>query len=154
MTTEESSPEQGPDTAPERGPLLLAIRTVGVPVTDQDRSLDFYVGTLGMTKQLDAALDELGARWIEVAPRDGGTTVALVLAGDQLPSGVETGLRLTTDDAAALHRHLHDLGVGVGELLNWPGVPPMFAFRDPDGNGLEIVQSSEPGRQPVPSQPG
>jgi hypothetical protein len=27
----------------------------------------------------------------------------------------------------------------VDELLRWPGVPPMFAFRDQDGNGLEIV---------------
>jgi catechol 2,3-dioxygenase-like lactoylglutathione lyase family enzyme len=53
---------------------------------------------------------------------------------------VETGIRLTTGDAAALHRHLRSLGVSVDELLNWPGVPPMFAFRDPDGNGLEIVE--------------
>jgi hypothetical protein len=30
--------------------------------------------------------------------------------------------------------------VAVGELLNWPGVPPMFGFRDPDGNGLELVE--------------
>ena len=142
MTTEKSSPEQEPDTAREPGPQVLSLRTVGVPVTDQDRSLDFYVGTLGMNKQLDAPLDELGARWIEVAPGDGGTTLALVLAKDQLPSGVETGIRLTTVDAAALHRHLFDLGVSVGELLNWPGVPPMFAFQDPDGNGLEIVQAS------------
>ena len=25
--------------------------------------------------------------------------------------------------------------------LRWPGVPPMFAFRDQDGNGLEIVEA-------------
>jgi len=31
-------------------------------------------------------------------------------------------------------------GVDVDELLRWEGVPPMFAFRDPDGNGLEIVE--------------
>jgi hypothetical protein len=24
--------------------------------------------------------------------------------------------------------------------LRWPGVPPMFSFRDQDGNGLELVQ--------------
>jgi catechol 2,3-dioxygenase-like lactoylglutathione lyase family enzyme len=24
----------------------------------------------------------------------------------------------------------------------WPGVPPMFAFRDPDGNGLEIIEAA------------
>jgi lactoylglutathione lyase len=25
-------------------------------------------------------------------------------------------------------------------VLRWPGVPPMFAFRDQDGNGMEIVE--------------
>jgi hypothetical protein len=25
-------------------------------------------------------------------------------------------------------------------VLRWTGVPPMFAFRDQDGNGLEIVE--------------
>jgi hypothetical protein len=28
----------------------------------------------------------------------------------------------------------------VDEVLRWPGVPAMFALRDPDGNGLEIVE--------------
>jgi lactoylglutathione lyase len=31
-------------------------------------------------------------------------------------------------------------GVEAGEVLRWEGVPPMFAFRDPDGNGMEIVE--------------
>ena len=35
-----------------------------------------------------------------------------------------------------------DRGVDVGELLRWDGVPPMFAFHDPDGNGLEIIQQA------------
>ena len=32
---------------------ITGVRTVGVPVTDQDRALDFYTGTLGFTKRLD-----------------------------------------------------------------------------------------------------
>ena len=26
------------------------------------------------------------------------------------------------------------------DVLRWEGVPPMFAFRDLDGNGMEIVE--------------
>jgi hypothetical protein len=26
------------------------------------------------------------------------------------------------------------------EVLRWAGAPPMFAFRDQDGNGMEIVE--------------
>ena len=33
-------------------------------------------------------------------------------------------------------------GIEVGDLLRWPGVPPMFEFKDPDGNTFEIVQAS------------
>jgi catechol 2,3-dioxygenase-like lactoylglutathione lyase family enzyme len=39
-----------------------------------------------------------------------------------------------------MHQYLRSQNVAVDELLRWEGVPPMFAFRDPDGNGLEIVQ--------------
>jgi lactoylglutathione lyase len=123
------------------GSKITGMRTVGVPVADQDRALGFYSGTLGLDVQMDAPIDELGTRWIEVGPPGGGTSIALVAAGDQLPAGVETGIRLTTADATALHSELTGQSVDVGELLDWPGVPLMFTLHDPDGNGLEIVEA-------------
>jgi hypothetical protein len=36
---------------------------------------------------------------------------------------------------------LRAAGVDVGDLLNFPNVPPMFSFKDPDGNTLYVVQS-------------
>ncbi|MGH3646275.1 MAG: hypothetical protein ACRDTM_03730 [Micromonosporaceae bacterium] len=47
---------------------------------------------------------------------------------------------MATIDAAALHAELQARGVEVGELLTWPGVPPMFAVRDPDGNGFSVTE--------------
>jgi len=35
-------------------------------------------------------------------------------------------------------------GIDADEILRWEGVPPMFAFRDQDGNGLEIVEDAGP----------
>ena len=119
---------------------ITGVRTIGVPVTDRDRAVDFYVGTLGFDKRLDAPVEQLGGRWIEVAPSGSTTTIALVPAGQGGTTGVETGIRLTTADAASLHQELAARGVDVGELLRWDGVPPMFAVHDPDGNGLEIVE--------------
>ena len=46
---------------------ITRIGTVIVPVSDQDRALEFYVGTLGFEKRIDGAYGD-GARWIEVAP--------------------------------------------------------------------------------------
>jgi lactoylglutathione lyase len=119
---------------------VTGVRTIGIPVTDQDRALDFYVGELGLEKRLDMPLEQLGGRWIEVGPEGAEVSLALVPAGAETPSGVDTGIRLTSPDAEAAHAALAAADVEVGELLQWPGTPPMFAVRDRDGNKLEIVE--------------
>jgi lactoylglutathione lyase len=121
---------------------ITDIVTIGVPVTDQDRALEFYLGTLGLEKRRDAPVPQLGGRWIEVAPTDATVTIALVPAREGAPSGVDTGIRLKTADAGAVHGNLRELGADVGELLQWPGVPPMFDLHDQDGNRLAIVQAT------------
>jgi catechol 2,3-dioxygenase-like lactoylglutathione lyase family enzyme len=120
---------------------IVDIHTVGVPVTDQDRALAFYVGTLGFEKRLDVPMGP-GKRWIEVAPPGAATTIALVSSSADVPAGVETGIRLVTTDVDADHADLRARGVSADDVLRWPGVPPMFAFRDQDGNGLELIERS------------
>ena len=118
---------------------IVDIGVVGVPVANQDRALDFYVDTLGFEKRVDVPMPN-GGRWIMVAPPSATTMVALVAATDAIPAGVETGIRFMTTDAEADHAALRASGVDADELLRWPGVPPMFAFRDQDGNGMEVVE--------------
>lgn len=118
---------------------ITDVRTVGVPVTDPDRALSFYVDTLGFEKRIDFPMGE-GKRWIELAPPGAATTIALVPAHEGVPAGVETGIRFTTPDADGLRAELLTRGVDVDDVLRWEGVPAMFAFRDCDGNGLEIVE--------------
>jgi lactoylglutathione lyase len=84
-------------------------------------------------------------RWCAVdrrAPATAATTIALVRATDKNPAGVETGIRFVTPDADADHADLLARGVAADDVLRWPGVPAMFAFRDPDGNGYEIVEGA------------
>jgi catechol 2,3-dioxygenase-like lactoylglutathione lyase family enzyme len=121
---------------------ITGLRTVAVPVADADRALEFYVGKLGFSKLLDVPLGD-GGRWIEVAPVGSATTIALVPAREQAPAGVDTGIRLTTLDADGDHAVLLASGVDADpEVLRWPGVPPMFSFRDQDANRLVIIQPS------------
>jgi len=111
-----------------------------VPVTDQDRALEFYVDTLGFIKHRDVEFGG-GQRWVEVAPTTVGTTIALVPAGEGAPTGPETGIRLITEDADADHAHLLACAVDVDPaVLRWPGIPAMFGFRDPDGNRLVLIE--------------
>ena len=120
---------------------ITTIRTVAIPAADQDRSLAFFVEKLGFEKQMDAELAE-GFRWIEVAAPGSAVSVAIVAASEELPAGVDTGIRFVTTDATAEHTSMTKEGVDVGELLDWPGVPLMFSFKDVDGNTFYL---SEPG---------
>jgi catechol 2,3-dioxygenase-like lactoylglutathione lyase family enzyme len=118
---------------------ISGVHTVGVPVTDQERALEFYVGKLGFEKRMDASFGA-GQRWLEVAPPGAVTTIALVPTREGVPTGVETGIRFTSEDAEADHADLTARGVDADEVLKFGGgVPPMFYFRDPDGNRLVIV---------------
>jgi catechol 2,3-dioxygenase-like lactoylglutathione lyase family enzyme len=115
---------------------ITGVRTVGIPVTDQDAALTFYVGTLGLEKRLDVPFGE-GERWVEVAPAGAATTVALVRRHAGEPIGVDTGVRFASRDVPADHADLGARGVDVDELIPVPVA--MFVFRDPDGNRLVIV---------------
>ena len=115
---------------------IVDIRTVGVPVSDQDAALHFFVDTLGFEKRLDAHMSDT-FRWVTVAAPGASTSVALVAGG---PTGADTGIRFVVPDADVEYDALRQRGVTVGELLRWPGVPPMFEFKDPDGNRFEIVE--------------
>jgi len=120
---------------------ITTIRTVAIPVADQDASTAFFVDQLGFEKHMDAELTE-GFRWIEVAPPASEVSVAIVGASSTLPAGVDTGIRFVTTDAEAEHAAMQGRGVDVDELLRWPGVPAMFSFRDLDGNTFYLA---EPG---------
>jgi len=119
---------------------ISEIRTVGVPVTDQDRAVAFYTETLGFDVLMDTPLPQFGGRWILVAPAGSSASIALVPASDGNPAGVDTGIRMGSPDAKAAHQHFLDAGVDTDELLEWPGIPPMFSLRDQDGNRLYISQ--------------
>lgn len=122
------------------GTCVTRVSTVAVPVTDQDRALEFYTGVLGFVVRRDGSFGD-GQRWLEVGPADGETTVALMATPPGGRAGVDTGIRLATTDAAGDHAHLLAGGADVdSEIMRWPGVPPMFRLRDPDGNALVLVE--------------
>ena len=125
-------------SATETRTRITQVGTVGIPVRDQERALEFYLDKLGFETRMDGSFGE-GQRWIEVAPPGSTTTIALAQSIDGFPAGVDTGVRLTTEDAAADHATLGARGVDVdAELIPYP--VPMFTFRDADGNRLYVVQ--------------
>jgi lactoylglutathione lyase len=116
---------------------FTGIRTVSIPVEDQDAALRFYAEVLGFGVVRD--MPTPNGRWIELSPGSGDVVVTLEPASPGVVRGA-IGIRFTTDDAEAAHSELDERGVDVDEILRWPGVPPMFGFRDPDGNAFSVTE--------------
>src|SRR5579885_3135869 len=139
---------QRPTCEPNRKELemsklnLTQVGRVAVAVSDTDRALDFYVGTLGFEKVVDEPMGDAG-RWVEVSVAGSPTTIALAPPPPGKDAGgVDTGICLGTTDVDADHARLKEAGADVdAEVSRFGGaVPPMFWVRDPDGNSLIVVQ--------------
>jgi catechol 2,3-dioxygenase-like lactoylglutathione lyase family enzyme len=120
---------------------ITQVGTVMVPVSDQDRALEFYLDTLGFEKRSDTPFGR-GDRWVEVAPPGAATTIALVPPREGEPVGIQTRVGFTTEDIEADHADLRARGCDVDEEVMRMGapVPPMFFFRDQDGNRFMVVE--------------
>lgn len=118
---------------------ITTVSTIAIPTRDQERSKAFYVDQLGFEGRTDVAMS-VGFRWIEVAPPGSAVTITLLAAGNEMPAGRDTGIRLVTLDASADHEAMTKAGIDVDELLDWPDAPLMFSFRDVDGNTLYLVE--------------
>jgi predicted enzyme related to lactoylglutathione lyase len=122
------------------GSRIDTIGLVIVPSTDQDRSIAFYE-QLGFEKRTDVPFGN-GYRWVEVAPGDAETTIALAPPPEGSPTGNrQTGIGLQTDDIDRFHDELKAAGVDVDAEVSRMGdpVPPLFWLRDPEGNSLMVV---------------
>ncbi len=106
-------------------------------VSDRDDSLRFYCDLLGFSVVKDQEMGD-GRRWIEVAPPDGSTTIAL---HDARAEGKQPGegayLTFGCDDVAKTVRELRDRGATVSDPNEQPW--GTFAFIDgPDGHKVQI----------------
>jgi catechol 2,3-dioxygenase-like lactoylglutathione lyase family enzyme len=135
---------------------ITEVGTVFVPVSDQERALAFYVGTLGFEKRADFSYGG-GLRWLEVAPRGAANTIALVPPGEGVGArGDAAYCAFASEDIAADLAALRASGVEVDAEIAGTGtpraglvslsatvpdpVPAQLFFRDPDGNRFLIVQ--------------
>ncbi|WP_164701652.1 VOC family protein [Modestobacter sp. KNN46-3] len=120
--------------------ITTRVLSLSVPVADQDAALRFYTEVPGCELGTDVEVWP-GARMIEVVPP--GSSVALVLLPPDSP--IPIAIRLGTSDAQQAHDTVREAGATVHneELVRTEGVPAMFSFTDPDGNGLVYLEDSD-----------
>jgi catechol 2,3-dioxygenase-like lactoylglutathione lyase family enzyme len=121
------------------------LANVIIPVRDQDAMVDFYTEALGLEKRADVPFGGDNGRWIEVAASGTEASIALCPPGPTNEAGGrDTGISLRTDDIDACYAQLKERGVDVDPEVSHMGdpVPPLFWFRDPEGNRLMVVEVS------------
>ena len=113
---------------------------VSVPVSDQDRAKAFYVDKLGL--ELVREDDSVpGLRWVQVAPKGGGTALTLVTWFESMPAGSLRGLVLTSNDLQADYERLAAKGVEFDQPPRRQPWATEAVLHDPDGNSLVIQQA-------------
>jgi catechol 2,3-dioxygenase-like lactoylglutathione lyase family enzyme len=121
---------------------LKHVRLVSVPVTDQDRSKEFYTEMLGLEVIAEEEMAS-GNHWVEVGPAGGETSISLTTWLESMVPGSVRGLILLTEDIQADYEELRGRGVeflGPIEQQHWG---KFVQFKDPDGNVLVLQENLE-----------
>jgi catechol 2,3-dioxygenase-like lactoylglutathione lyase family enzyme len=132
------------------------LEVVIVPVSDVDRSKEFYAEQLGFVVDHDTVIGDLG-RLVQLTPPGSGCSI-VIGSGKLLPRmepGSLKGLQLVVSDITAAHAQLTERGVAVSDVQVMGESPtPMphpldnvgfVFFEDPDGNGWAVQQISTRG---------
>ena len=120
----------------------MSIAIVSIPVTDPSRARDFYRDVMGLTLLRDEPMGP-EMRWIQLQPKDGGSTIALVTWFEGLQPGGQQGLMLGIDDIDTEHKRLTGLGVELTPIEEQPW-GRFTMLKDPDGNGWILTQLTNP----------
>ena len=117
--------------------MIRGVKFASVPVTDQDRALDFYTSKLGFRLLTDQPFNGM-QRWIELGIPGADTRIVLFTTDKGLQPGSQMNVTFWTDDVEATATELKSKGV---EFVMEPRKEPWgtFAiFRDVDGNAFVL----------------
>ena len=127
------------------------LEVVVLPVSDIDRSIEFYRDKVGFELDHDTRTEQMHV--VQLTPRGSGCSIVF---GD-LPSqremapGSMRGLQLVVADAQAARQELLDRGVAAGEIMVFDERDggTFFGFSDPDGNSWAVQQLKVRAEKPL-----
>jgi catechol 2,3-dioxygenase-like lactoylglutathione lyase family enzyme len=127
------------------------LEVVVLPVSDIDRSIEFYRDKVGFDLDHDTKNEQMHV--VQLTPRGSGCSIVF---GD-LPSqremapGSMRGLQLVVADANAARQELLDRGVEASEIMVFSPDDggTFFGFSDPDGNTWAVQELKVRGERPL-----
>jgi catechol 2,3-dioxygenase-like lactoylglutathione lyase family enzyme len=121
----------------------LKLEVIGIPVSDVDRAITFYVDQIGFHLDHDVAPAD-GMRVVQLTPPGSACSVVFGVGMPLGEPGSTKGLQLVVDDIDQARLDIVGRGVDVSEVqqLGPVGAPgSRFAFfADPDGNGWSLQE--------------
>jgi len=120
--------------------MYLAIQHTSLVVTDLQRSLSFYCGTLGMEQCARPPLSFPGA-WLQLGAQQIHLLNVPPLTHTVPPDRTcsrDTHIAILVDNLPQLIKQLEQAGVGIEKSSS--GRAAIFC-RDPDGNALEFIEA-------------
>lgn len=129
----------------------MKIKIISIPVTDQEKALQFYTEKLGFIKKIDVPLSE-GNRWLTVVSqeeRDGAEILLEPSPNHFEPAKIyqkalfEAGIPYTQFNSADVQKdyeRLLTLGVAFSVPPTEMGTVKIAVFDDTCGNNIQIVQ--------------
>ncbi|MFD5702315.1 VOC family protein [Streptomyces lasiicapitis] len=127
--------------------MEYTLEVIGVPVSDLDRSKEFYESKCGFHVDLDGDVMP-GVRLIQLTPPGSGCSIMLstvlweTTPGPTPQPGSYQGLQLCVPDIKQAHAELTARGLEVSEPVQYAeqdGATFMY-FTDPDGNGWAVQE--------------
>ncbi|WP_460458139.1 VOC family protein [Angustibacter peucedani] len=119
----------------------MKVELVPLPVADVERSIAFFEGRLGFTKDVDVQPAD-GIRVVQLTPEGSGCSIGFGTGLDVYRGepGSVRGVHLVVEDVEAARAELVGRGVDVGEVHDFGGGVRGASFADPDGNTFELQE--------------
>ena len=114
--------------------MIKAIKFANVPVTNQDRALEFYTKRLGLRVITDSPFNDK-QRWIELGiPRAETKLVLFTAPGQDKLIGGLMNVTFSAVDVEATAREMKARGVEFVQEPQKADWGTSMIFKDPDGN--------------------
>jgi catechol 2,3-dioxygenase-like lactoylglutathione lyase family enzyme len=114
--------------------MIKRIKFASIPVTDQDRALEFYTKGLGFRVISDSPFDDR-QRWIELGiPRAETRLVLFTVPGQEDLIGGFMSVAFAANDVEATAKELEARGVTFVQEPRKADWGTSAIFKDPDGN--------------------
>ena len=127
------------------------LEVVVLPVSDIDRSIEFYRDKVGFVLDHDTHNEHMHV--VQLTPPGSGCSIVLgdLPAQKAMAPGSMKALQLVVADAAAARQQLVDRGVEASEIsvFDERDGGTFFGFADPDGNTWAVQQIKARADQPL-----